>query len=295
VRRLVTSAGDSLTGAPTGGPAVTAVPVWQLAVQALGLLGLLAICGHEGRAAIRSRSVDPWRLALLIGVFSFFAITGVRFIGAQGPELAGRASTFTYLPVSMLTAAVLLRWMPQRPRLPRLSPVARRTLIGAAFATLLMIGARVGGYPSAAALLPGPYRVSAYELSVDDYNVAASDWALSALGRGHRFTADVTGINLLSTYGGQDAVRQTASLYYSTTFTEENRNLMYGFGIEYLWVDLRLAEQLPQSGSYFEPDPQAGRHASPLPLESLIKFDAVAGMDRVYDGGRIRIYQVGLV
>jgi hypothetical protein len=57
-------------------------------------------------------------------------------------------------------------------------------------------------------------------------------------------------------------------------------------------VDDRLSRQLPASGAYFLVDPQAGRHTHPIPAGNLTKFDTVSRVNRVFDNGHIRIYDM---
>ena len=60
-----------------------------------------------------------------------------------------------------------------------------------------------------------------------------------------------------------------------------------------LVVDRRLGTMLPQDGSYFEYDPMAGRLTAPLSDRQLTKFDGLAGVDRLYDNGTVRVYRMG--
>jgi len=62
--------------------------------------------------------------------------------------------------------------------------------------------------------------------------------------------------------------------------------------VEFAWVDIRLADHLPMSGSYFPMDPQSGKRAGPIERGALTKFDAIGGTDRVYDNGTVRIYDL---
>ena len=45
------------------------------------------------------------------------------------------------------------------------------------------------------------------------------------------------------------------------------------------------------TGTYFSrTEPGAYQHTAPLPVESMVKFDGVDGLDRIYDSGSIRVY-----
>jgi hypothetical protein len=291
---------SALLGGGPSGDSAPASPKWQLAVQALGLIVLLLLLIRAAKQAWRSpERVPAWTVALIVGALMFFASTGARFVGAQGPELAGRASTFAYIPMSIVAAGILVGWRP-RPHLPRrphldqiamgrgIHPIVHGTFV----ALLLMVGARLGGWPPTWEALPGPYLVSAYERSVDPRSVAAAQWTSDWLGPDHRVAADQGGINVVSTLGDQDPVGEASKLYYDAAWNLDDELMLQSLGIDYLWVDIRISQQLPASGAYFPVDPQNGLHTTPIPRANLTKFDGVSGANRVYDNGDIRIYDM---
>jgi hypothetical protein len=319
---VMLSRGETSEAAP-----VASVAPWQLAVQAIGLLTLLSLFLAVGQSMLRRHDRDPWRWAALIGATTFFAGNGVRFLGASGPEIAGRLSTFTYVPISIVAAAALLqagRWLPRRPQLADLTllrglvtraraaqpgpaldtpypvvdapaglPALRRVLVGSVIGTVLLVGARAGGWPPVWALLPGPYLVAGFERSVDASGLAATDWARTTLGPGNRFGGDITAVALTSTYGRQDPVRESSPLFVGDRWGLADENLATTIDLDYLWVDRRLTEQVPASGAYFERDPRAGRYTEPLAAGVVTKFDTAFDLERVYDNGDIRIYRMG--
>jgi len=254
---------------------------------------------------------DAWRWAALIGGAVFFLGNGVRFLGSNGPEIAGRLSTFTYIPISIIAAIGLVRavqilplrdaygrrhWMTLAPATPPPAGprLVVRVLAGSALVTLLMIGARAGGWPPLGSLLPGPYLAGGFERSVDAYGVDAANWQRAVLGPGNRVGGDVTSVSLASTYGRQDPVREVAPLFYATGWSLAEDQLVERLHLHYLVVDRRLSTQLPQSDAYFENDPQAGRLTRPLGPAQLSKFDTPADAERLYDNGTVRIYRMGL-
>jgi hypothetical protein len=274
-------------------------PLWELAVEAVGLLCLFVLLIRAGWTAIRTRERDPWQWALIAGSALFFGTSALRFVGADGPELAGRAATFTYIPMSMLAAATIVEW--RRSLRPRLwpGPLGRLTVdarwarpapLGAAMATLLMVAARAGGWPPYWEQLPGRYLVSGFERSVDAQGVAAARWSRTGLDDGTRVAAGTTGITLLSTYGRHDTVG--ASLYEDPVWGLRDQQLLQSQAVDYLWVDLRMSQQLPADGAYYPGDPDTGRHTVALPRAGLTKFDGVPGVSRVYDSGDIQIYDM---
>jgi hypothetical protein len=159
--------------------------------------------------------------------------------------------------------------------------------------TLLMIGARAGGWPPIASLLPGPYLAGGYERSVDEPGLAAAEWQRRVLGPGNRVGGDATSVSLASTYGRQDPVREVGPLYYAESWGLQQEDLVERLHLRYLVVDRRLGTQLPESGAYFEMDPRSGRITSPLTAKQLGKFDTLLDMDRLYDNGTVRVYRTG--
>jgi hypothetical protein len=278
----------------TGPKPVASVELWQLAVQGLGLLALLGLFLMLARRTWRARSRSPWLWAALLGALVFFAGNGVRFLGASGPEIAGRLSTFTYLPMSVVAALALVRI--NRIRLRRKRPAqpgvhwGTRIAVGTAVATLLLVGARAGGWPPVWALLPGPHLAAGFERSIDAQGIAAARWM--ARNPGQRVAADITGVSLASTYGRQDPVRESARLFTDVQWSLDHEDLVTAQYIQYLWVDRRLGfKQAAAPGGFFENDPMAAR--GPLDPAALRKFDDLPTVDRVYDNGDIRIYQMG--
>jgi len=295
-------------------PAATTapVPIAQLAVQGAGLFGLLVLQLAVTRDMVRRRDRDWWRWAAVAGGLVFFAGNGVRLLGQNGPEIAGRLSTFTSIPISIVAAIGLVhgvRLLPARDAAGRRRWTAApaidavvpgrwsrhgRVAAGAAMITLLMLGARVGGWPPIASVLPGPYLAGGYERSVDAYGVAAADWQRTTLGPGNRVGGDATSVSLASTYGRQDPVREVGPLYYADAWDLAQDDLVQLLHAQYLVVDRRLSTQLPESGAYFENDPRAGQITTPLTPGQLGKFDTLAGVDRLYDNGTVRIYSTGV-
>jgi hypothetical protein len=296
---------DAATVAPS-------VSLWQLAVQGTGLVFLLALFLSLARDTIARGERDPWRWSILAGTAVFFAGNAVRFLGTNGPEIAGRLSTFTYVPIAVVAAIALVhaprlipgrdangrRWRAVSP-LPAARPANRtftpRVLAGATIITVLMIGARVGGYPPSAQLLPGPYLAIGFERSVDAYGISAARWQHETLGPGNRVGGDIVSVSLSSTYGRQDAVREVGPLYYDDVWSGADEQLVIDLAIGYLVVDSRLSEQLPTNEAYFESDPRAGQITSPLTRGQLGKFDALPEASRLYDNGVVRIYRMGTV
>jgi hypothetical protein len=312
VNQVINTVRTLVTGEESASSASAPVSVYQLALQAAGLIGLFVLFAAVGRDMVARHDRDTWRWAALIGGAVFFGGNAVRFLGQNGPEIAGRLSTFTYVPISVIAAIALARAvqiLPSRgsnglryriaPPVAAQSPMsgrrpAVRLIAGTALITLLMIGARAGGWPPLGSLLPGPYLAGGFERSVDAYGVDAALWERDVLGPDNRVGGDVTAVSLASTYGRQDPVREVGPLYYSEQWTLIDDELVAGLHLHYLVVDRRLSTQLPAGDAYFENDPQAGRITTPLTTRQLAKFDSLTDVDRLYDNGTVRIYRMGL-
>jgi hypothetical protein len=293
----------------SGDSVAPAIAVGQLALQAFGLIGLFVLYVAVGRDMVRRHDRDTWRWAALVGGAVFFAGNGVRFLGTNGPEAAGRLATFTYVPISIIAAIALVRavqiipyrdaegrrwWVQPAQEMP--PPKGRNLVVrvaaGSALVTLLMIGARAGGWPPIGSLLPGTYLAGGFERSVDAYGVDAANWEHTTLGPGNRVGGDVTSVNLASTYGRQDPVREVGPLFYATGWGLADDEIVTDLDLEYLVVDHRLSTQLPESDAYFENDPEAGRITHPLTAQQVGKFDSLTDVDRLYDNGNVRIYRL---
>jgi hypothetical protein len=273
-------------GQPSGAGGSAA---WVLVVQAVGVGGLFVTFVVALRFAYRNRMTEPWRVATLIGAGLFFVGGVLRVLSSSGPELVARAGTFSYIPLAVVAAAVLLRWRLQRPA------IRWPSVISVALIALLATGARLGGWPPSWELVPGGYVAAGYERAVEPLGVAAATWMATDLGPGNRVAADLTGWTLASTYGRQDPVGNVARLYDDPVWTDRDIAVNGSLAIRYVWVDTRLADHTPPGGSLFTDDPRAGKRTTPLARERLAKFDAVPGLSRVFDNGAIRIYQVGPV
>jgi hypothetical protein len=305
--------GETLSQLVTGASSSSAAPslaIGQLAVQGVGLVGLFVLYVAVGRDMVQRHDRDTWRWAALVGGLIFFLGNGVRFLGENGPEAAGRLATFTYVPIAIIAAIALVRavqiipsrdaegrrWWVQ-PALEVPPPKGRNLVVrvaaGSALVTVLMVGARAGGWPPVDSLLPGPYLAGGFERSVDAYGVDAAHWEYDWLGPDKRVGGDLTSVSLASTYGRQSPVREVAPLFYASEWGLADDQLVQDLGVQYLVVDKRLGAQLPESGAYFEDDPEAGHITHPLTTPQITKFDKIPGVDRLYDNGNVRIYRMG--
>lgn len=297
-------------GQTTASSTTAAIPIGQLALQGAGLIGLFVLYSAAVRDMVHRHDRDAWRWAAVAGTLIFFGGNAVRFLGQNGPEISSRLQTFTYIPVGILVAIALVRgvqiiplkdaeghrWRAAAPAFDYPAEggwhLWSRVAAGSALITLLMVGGRAGGWPPLGSVLPGPYLPGGFERSVDAYGVDAADWEKNVLGPGNRVGGDITAVSLASTYGRQDPVREVGSLFYATSWGLAQDNMVNSLALQYLVVDKRMGDQLPESDAYFEDDPEAGNLTSPLSRTQLGKFDTLADVDRLYDNGNVRIYRM---
>ncbi|MGA2827388.1 MAG: hypothetical protein ABSF03_14885 [Streptosporangiaceae bacterium] len=288
-------------GATAPGAAPLAEPVDErlATIGALGILALLVVRGSRGLWP--ERRAEPWTLPLIGGAWLIFVAGALRAVASDGGELAGRASTFIYIPVALVAAITLCdirRRGPGRRRRQgdRDTGLRAPALLGGAapvmVAAVILMGGVASGWPPVWDRLPGPYLVSGFERSVDPQGVAAAVWALGALGPGHRWAEDFTDNSLLATIGDQNTVRAVGLLFDGKGADATARALVQYQQIEFFAVDLRDSMQLPAGGAYFPVDPNAERYRSPLPRTDLEAPGRVAGVSRIYDSGDISLYDL---
>ena len=284
-----------LHGAP---PAFSAAngPLENQALSAAAVLIMSALVPVGWWQVWRRYRRQPWVVALAIGAVSWYAIVAVRLFVADGSELAGRASTFVFVPASFMAALAVirltdncLRWPVIRQNMRR-APVVVAVAVGAAL--VLVLNGMVNGWPPYWERLPGPFQVAGGERSVGPEQIASADWALAALGPGNRFATDEGDLPVLGSYGDQNPVSDDGFLYTSPRFTQAAAQQVQAQSIQYVLVDRRLSEMLPASGQYFPVDPNVGRYTRPLPRAGLTKFSHVPGVARIYDSGNIVVYDL---
>lgn len=273
------SAAPSLTANPLGDQVLAAVAV--LTISALVLAGLWL--------ARRQYRRQAWVAAMAVGALSWFAIVMVRVTVPDGSELAGRATTFAYVPTAFIVTFAVTHLVHARLRLKPLAAAAGLIAGG----LMLLSDGLANGWPPYWERLPGTYQVAGAERAVTPAEIAAARWALATLGPGHRFATDFGSYPVIGSYGDQNPVRNDGYLYTSAGFTRADGTLVKAQMIAYILVDRRLSQATPASGQYFPgSDPGAGRYSRPLPLAGLTKFSAIPGTSRLYDAGEIVIYDL---
>jgi hypothetical protein len=256
-------------------------------IQYLGLLIITVLIVVGCWQAWRRHRRHPWIIGMMIGCLGFFAFAAVRIASPDGQELAGRAATYTYIPVSVLAALALTRLVNSGP--VRRWGAAVTALVLASVVTLLLDGL-ANGWPPFWERLPGPHQVSSFEASVGPEEIATSDWTLSYLGVGNRIAADAGIYPVLLGYGDQDALQNIGFLYATPDWVPAIADEAIANQVQYVLTDSRLTKLLPLNGTYFPGDTTMVTQT--LPAANLDKFNDITGVSRVYDDGNIVIYNL---
>lgn len=281
-------------------------PEWQSAILILYAvvcsLGAVICAFLLLRRALRYRD---GRLGMLGFLCLGYPVTLAAHFLPQAASLGDRASTFLFLPLALSGALVVTRDKRLRPGDHYIRRAAGLRLSRAwvvplvALASLLYLGGVfVGGGPDWE-YLPGPYLVSADFRGQDADTIAAVRWVAMNLPAGSRIVADRVPADLLASEAQQWLLTtpsgnlEPALLYFSNTWGPYETRVVQDLHINYLYVDQRLSESLPQEGYYVSvgETPQPER----LPMDDLAKFAHVKGLSVVYHRGPVIIYDtVGL-
>jgi hypothetical protein len=132
---------------------------------------------------------------------------------------------------------------------------------------------------------------------MDAETLAAVRWAGDELPAGSRITADRVSSILLASQAGlwpvvKDDEKQLypPRLYFADEWGPRESELARGLYLRYLYVDRRLAQELPHNGAYFYKGETEGPQQ--LTQAELTKFDNVRGIRTVYRHGPISIYDL---
>ncbi len=277
-----------LDGGHSAAPSASAGPPGDVLLSGLTVLVLSAILPVGFWYVWRRFRSNPWTVAMAVGAACWYGVVVVRLVAADGSELAGRASTFVFIPLGYIAALAVAQFgRPGR---------SRRWLISGllpAIVVLVLLNGMANGWPPYWERLPGPYQVAGFERSVEPAEIDTAQWALRTLGPGNRFAADFGSYTVLGSYGDQNPVLNDAFLYTSPRFSKAAAQQVQAAAIRYVLVDLRMARELPASGQYFPGlDPGAGHYTHPLSIAGLVKFSRIRGVSRIYDSGDIVIYDL---
>ena len=268
-------------------PQTSTSPFSNTVIGAIGILVISALIVIGCWQAWKRHRRHPWIIGMMIGCLGWFVDLGIRLGTPDGQELAGRAATFVYIPVSVLAAIALTRLVNSGP--VRRWGVAITAVVVASIVSLLLDGL-ANGWPPFWERLPGPHLVASFEASVNPEEVAASNWTLAQLGPGNRIAADNGIYPVLIGYGGQNPLQGISDLYSTPDWTPAIAAEAQGLQVQYVETDTRLTQSLPPAGTYFPGETTFATKT--IPLANLTKYDHVNGISRVYDDGNIKFYDL---
>ena len=294
------------TSASVVGPSRGAVPTAtssaaprpdQIA-EYLGYVALLVLGLLGGWRVWRARKQrrEPLLFSCALGGLGLLILFTIRLVANDGSELAGRASSYVWIPLSVTTAIALRYFGAPKGRgrsqwYGRLSYWGLSTVFLVAV-VLVAVGGLAGGWPPYYARLPGPFRVAAWERSVDEHNLMLSQWTADHLPPDSGVAADEWTAGMLAALGHEAEPSGVAKLFLATKFSEAQVNLVERERISFIAVDTRMSQQLPAAGYYFSDDPASGSYATPIPVASLEKFNFVPGVSRLFDDGTLQLYDL---
>jgi hypothetical protein len=124
--------------------------------------------------------------------------------------------------------------------------------------------------------------------------MAAVEWAAEHLLPGSTVVADRVPAVLLDGQARLWPVSEPqndldpSSLYFSDTWSPQDTAIVKGLSIDYLYVDMRLAQSLPLLGYYIHDEETL--EPTRLTVAELAKFGHVPGLRAVYHHGPVTIY-----
>jgi hypothetical protein len=297
------------TGSVTTPPWERAFLVYYAVTVALAALWLMlawvrALRLRQRPPAAPGSNLQRWSPhgLLVLTAVTIPALLAARVLPSGG-ELFDRASSFLFLPFSVLVADGAVRWFQSRSAPNRLPRSRHHRLLFGSLALVLAAGVFVGGYQMGSGpywgRLPGSYLVVADIRSMDAETLAAVRWASGGLPLGSRIGADRVGSALLAKGGLWPVTHEgdlnVPSLYYADAWGPVQTDQASRLHLRYLYVDERWADALPQ----YSTSPTAGYlydgetpERRQLTRAQLTKFDTVSGVEVVYRHGPISIYDL---
>ena len=225
-------------------------------------------------------------LVVLAASTVLFPVTVALRLTPNGWEIGNRLGPFVFVGVSIVVG-VAVRFFLQINQ----SMVVTGGLAGAVV-TIIFSGMVAGWGVDG---LRGAYQISADALSIERMGIAASNWTATRLGAGNRFASDRVNQILLAGHGKQVSLTslsediETSRLFMDENWGAEAVDIVSRARLEFILVDLRLTGGHPKFG-YF--DTSSSDPKVELQARSLLKFNWVDGISRVYDNGYIIIYDV---
>ncbi|GIF07575.1 hypothetical protein [Actinoplanes siamensis] len=237
---------------------------------------------------------------LLVG--ALYVPATLLILTPAGAEGARRSWAFSYLGLAIVVAPMIVALLDRATRLPgrfaATGPIAAGAGLSATCALMLVGNNAAGMNPSYR--FPGPPVYGSDTRAATPEVLAAAHWLLETQGRGSRLVADRYSGLILGSYGEQrpttgsntfpayDLYRARPGRPISPALLAQLRDWRY----QYLVVDRRMAEQVPDINIYFETNEPLRHDGVPaFDRAQLTKFDAMPWLIKIYDGPHLAIYR----
>jgi hypothetical protein len=280
-------------------------PFWQDIISIASVLLITAtLIPALCLALIKHRLLTAAGLALFATAALYPIIPGGHLTNATS-EISDRSSGFVFVGLGYIVAAWWFRAEPfHRHSKPSRFTIPRNRTLLVLGLTLCFVGGAVLSGPDWI-YGPGRYLVSADNRSVDQLALQAASWEQQNLPAQSLVYSDRVNGLLAGVYGDLHLLTPLSSgidqgaLSTLLLAGPSGRDVDVACGnraqnrVQFLIADARLATSLPHLGVYIDNGEDLfGFRKSPPPPDALTKFDNVAGAQRIFDDGDIRIYDL---
>jgi hypothetical protein len=275
-------------GGSSGAVSTSSNPAGNEILEYGAILALTVLIGIGSWQAWKRHRRHPWIIGMMIGAsLGWFIFLGIRVGTSDGEELAGRSATYLYIPVSVIVALALTKFVN--------SGMARRwggmiTGLFVAIILALSIDGLANGWPPYWERLPGPHKVASFEASVDPQEENIASWTYAELGPGNVIAADQGLYPMLIAYGHQNPQEEVTVFYSDATWSPADYGAANSEDMQYVETDTRLTKALPPAGNYFTD--QKSMPKTPLSAAYITKYNHIEGVARVYDDGTVNFYSI---
>jgi hypothetical protein len=261
-------------------------PLWERSVGiGSSVVLMLALVAGLVLLFMRRRRDVPWIVLAIIG--STYPATLVFRLSNASWEVGNRSSEFVFFGLGAVVAygfVVALR---------RLGQPAWLIFTFTVALCVVYLGGAISGWPPPWRI-PGPYLASSDTRSVENHGIDLALWARDYLPVNTIVGADRTNSDLLATLA-HDWPSSTLNngadvpfVIYSPHFGREEKSVLAQAHIRYLIVDRRLVRPPFASRTYIE----FPNLTNAIIDHAKAKFNHLSTVDRVYDNGDIRVYDV---
>jgi hypothetical protein len=277
-------------------------PAWQIVPSLASVLIITSTLMPALWLAIVKRRLLSAAVIVLFTIAAIYPFIPAGHLTAATSEVADRSSGFVFVGLGYLIATWWFRDVPfHRHGKDSRFKIARDTRLLILGLTICFVGGTIIGSGPDWLHGPGPYLVSAENRSVDQLALQAAYWEGQNLPQDSRLYTDRVNGLLAAVYGNQHVLtslankintRSTSTLLLAPPSLRDVSTACRA-RVQYLIADRRLASSLPHVGIYIDGgEYPSDTRTQPPPLSALTKFDSVTGVQRIFDNGAIRIYDL---